>query len=81
MLEGQVIYVSADALPDTSGPVAREVYVARVSLPADQISRVHGFTPTPGMPAEVLVQTEERTFFRYLTKPIADSMSRAFMER
>lgn len=81
VLDGQVIYVSADALPDTSGPVAREVYVARVSLSADQISRVHGFSPTPGMPAEVLVQTEERTFFRYLTKPIADSMSRAFMER
>ncbi|WP_269932462.1 HlyD family type I secretion periplasmic adaptor subunit [Aminobacter sp. HY435] len=81
VLDGQVIYVSADALPDTSGPVAREVYVARISLPASQITRVHNFTPTPGMPAEVLVQTEERTFFRYLTKPIADSMSRAFMER
>lgn len=81
VLDGKVIYVSADALPDTSGPVAREVYVARISLPAAQISRVHNFTPTPGMPAEVLVQTEERTFFRYLTKPIADSMSRAFMEK
>lgn len=81
VLDGKVIYVSADALPDTSGPVAREVYVARISLPSSQITRVHNFSPTPGMPAEVLVQTEERTFFRYLTKPIADSMSRAFMER
>lgn len=81
VLNGQVIYVSADALPDSSSPVAREVYLARVSLPASELSRVHGFTPTPGMPAEVLVQTQSRTFFRYLTKPIADSMSRAFMER
>ncbi|WP_378949163.1 HlyD family type I secretion periplasmic adaptor subunit [Mesorhizobium sp. ANAO-SY3R2] len=81
VLDGQVIYVSADALPDTSGPMPREIYLARVSLPPSEIARVHGFTPTPGMPAEVLVQTEERTFFRYLTKPIADSMSRAFMER
>lgn len=81
VLEGKVIYVSADALADSSTPVAREIYIARVSLPPSEIGRVHGFTPTPGMPAEVLVQTEERTFFRYLTKPIADSMSRAFMER
>ncbi|PWK71589.1 HlyD family type I secretion periplasmic adaptor subunit [Aminobacter sp. AP02] len=81
VLNGQVIYVSADALPDNSGPAPREIYVARISLPMSEIARVHGFTPTPGMPAEVLVQTEERTFFRYLTKPIADSMSRAFMER
>lgn len=81
VLNGQVIYVSADALPDNSGPAPREIYVARISLPMSEIARVHNFTPTPGMPAEVLVQTEERTFFRYLTKPIADSMSRAFMER
>ncbi len=81
VLDGKVIYVSADALPDNSTPVAREIYLARISLPASEITRVQGFTPTPGMPAEVLVQTEERTFFSYLTKPISDSMSRAFMER
>ena len=81
VLDGKVIYVSADALPDNTGPAPREIYVARISLAPSELARVHGFTPTPGMPAEVLVQTEERTFFRYLTKPIADSMSRAFMER
>jgi HlyD family secretion protein len=32
------------------------------------------------MPVDVMIQTRERTFFAYLTKPIADSMSRAFME-
>ena len=81
VLDGKVIYVSADAIADMSGPAPREIYLARVSLPATEIARVKGFTPTPGMPAEVLLQTQERTFFRYLTKPIEDSMSRAFMER
>ncbi|ODT06581.1 MAG: secretion protein HlyD [Mesorhizobium sp. SCN 65-20] len=81
VLDGKVMYVSADAIADTSGPAPREIYLARISLPATEISRVHNFTPTPGMPAEVLVQTEERTFFSYLTKPIVDSMSRAFMEK
>jgi HlyD family secretion protein len=33
------------------------------------------------MPAEVMIQTAERTFVQYLTKPITDSMSRAFREQ
>jgi HlyD family type I secretion membrane fusion protein len=80
VLDGQVYYVSADSL-EIAGEVKKEVYLARVSLPAAQLSRVPGFSPTPGMPAELLIQTAERTFFQYLMKPIVDSMSRAFMER
>ena len=81
VLNGDVYYVSADSLPDTSGPIRQEVYLVRVNLPPNQLALVPGFTPTPGMPAEVLVQTAQRTFFSYLSKPIKDSMARAFMER
>ncbi|SEQ37552.1 HlyD family secretion protein [Devosia sp. YR412] len=81
MLEGEVYYVSADSITDTTGASRdREVYLARISLSQAQLDRVHGFSPTPGMPAEVLIQTHERTFFEYLVKPIADSMARAFRE-
>jgi len=81
VLTGTVFYVSADSLPDTSaGQAGREVYLARVSVSADQIARVPGFSPTPGMPAEIMIQTTERTFLEYLMKPVADSMSRAFRE-
>ncbi|MDW6026334.1 HlyD family type I secretion periplasmic adaptor subunit [Mesorhizobium sp. BAC0120] len=84
VLTGKVFYVSADALRDTSitasltGP--HEVYLARISLAPSELARVPGFAPTPGMPAEVLIETAERSFFDYLTKPIRDSMARAFME-
>jgi HlyD family secretion protein len=81
VLNGEVYYVSADSLPDASGPTAKEVYLARVNLPVSELARVPGFVPTPGMPAEILIQTAERTFFSYLSKPIKDSMGRAFMER
>lgn len=81
VLEGTVYYISADALPDDSEIVPQEVYLARVQLPASELARVPGFTPTPGMPAEVMIQTAERTFFEYLTKPIVDSMQRAFREQ
>jgi len=81
VLEGTVYYISADALPDDSEIIPQEVYLARVELPASELSRVPGFTPTPGMPAEVMIQTAERTFFQYITKPIVDSMQRAFREQ
>ena len=81
VLNGNVFYISADSLPDTSNDIRREVYVARVSLSASELQRVPGFTPTPGMPAEVMVQTDERTFFSYLAKPVVDSMARAFREQ
>ena len=81
VLEGEVYYVSADSLPDSSAQSPQEVYLARVNLPVSQLALVPGFAPTPGMPAEILIQTVERTFFNYLSKPIKDSMARAFMEQ
>lgn len=81
VLEGKVFYVSADSIEENAGMSVKDVYIVRVEIPDSQIARVHNFHPVPGMPAEVLIQSSERTFFEYLSKPIADSMSRAFKER
>lgn len=81
VLEGTVVYLSADAITDGKQGALQEVYLARVTLPPDQLHRVPGFTPTPGMPAEIMIQTQERTFAQYIAKPIVDSMSRAFREQ
>ena len=80
VLNGSVFYVSADTVSDAAEG-SQEVYVARISIDAEELQRVPGFTPTPGMPAEVMIQTAERTFVQYLAKPIIDSMSRAFREQ
>ncbi|WP_233493291.1 HlyD family type I secretion periplasmic adaptor subunit [Ruegeria atlantica] len=80
VLSGEVYYVSADALVEDSGGIPQEVYLARISLEPDEMDRVRGFVPTPGMPAEIMIQTEERTFAAYIAKPVTDSMSRAFRE-
>jgi HlyD family secretion protein len=81
VLIGKVFYVSADALTDDSQFLKREVYLARIRVPAEEFARVQNFTPTPGMPAQVMMLSTERTFFEYITKPIVDSMSRAFREQ
>lgn len=80
VLNGTVDYVSADSLPDNANGVPREVYVSRISVPASELSRIAGFSPTPGMPVEIMIQTAERTFFSYISQPIVDSMTRAFRE-
>jgi HlyD family type I secretion membrane fusion protein len=83
VLEGKVFYISADAIRDTAtGQASRDVYVARIALSVEEIARVPGgFQPLPGMPAEIIIATSERTFLQYIVKPIVDSMARAFREQ
>ena len=77
MVSGEVVYVSADALPDdTAGQqqVRSDVYVARVHPRCRRSGRLSGgFEPTPGMPAEVYIKTAERVL-DYLLRPLRDTM-------
>jgi len=81
VLDGEVFYVSADSLANSAIEQKKDVYLVRLRISPVELARIKGFAPTPGMPVEVMIQTAERTFVDYLTKPIRDSMSRAFMER
>ena len=81
MIAGEVIYVSADSVDDDTQRVERKgVYLVRIKLEHENAVKIPEFAPTPGMPAEVYIKTAERTFLDYLTRPITDSMSRAFRE-
>jgi HlyD family secretion protein len=82
MVSGEVVYLSADALPDDrrNQAVSSDLYVARIRLDPKSLAEVHNFSPTPGMPAEVYMRTTDRTFFEYIFKPLKDSMTRAFRE-
>jgi HlyD family secretion protein len=85
MVEGKVIYLSADAVgaranAEHEAP-QRPFYVVRVRLSERDVhSKVELFPPTPGMPADVFIKTGERTFFNYIMRPVRDSFSRAFRE-
>ena len=81
VLTGRVDYVSADAVATGEAAGGREAYVVRASLSRDELARVNHFTPKPGMPVEIMIRTETRSFAQYIAKPIVDSMSRAFREQ
>jgi HlyD family type I secretion membrane fusion protein len=88
MIEGTVTYLSADAVPEQVVGRAQEQesakgvsFVVRVRLDQkDLATKVEGFQPTPGMPADVFIETGERTFFDYLMRPLMDSFLRSFRE-
>jgi HlyD family secretion protein len=45
------------------------------SVAADQLELLpRGTDPVPGMPAEVFIETGERTVLSYLMKPLADQV-------
>lgn len=77
-VDGVVEIVSADVLTDADGK--RSYYLARVKVGDDQIARLGDVRLVPGMPAEVIVNTGERTALDYLTKPVVDMFARSFKE-
>lgn len=89
MIEGKVVYLSADTVSqqqptgaqDGSHQPRRETFVVRVRLDeARARSAVENFRPSPGMPADVFIKTDERTFLEYILKPLSDTFVRAFRE-
>jgi HlyD family secretion protein len=88
MIEGRVIYLSADAISDSAAAEKEQAdkangdsFIVRVRLDEeDARNKVHDFRPTPGMPADIYIKTGERTFFEYLLRPLLDSLSRSFRE-
>lgn len=63
MLPGDVVYVSADAVPNERRTMDEIIDIVRIRLDRASAARVDGFVPTPGMRAEVYIKTRDRTFF------------------
>lgn len=76
---GEVKSVSADALKDET--TQQFAYEMRVSVNAAGFPEAIRSKLKPGMPAEVLVPTGERTVMAYLVQPLTDSMRTGFREQ
>ncbi|MEP4380470.1 MAG: HlyD family type I secretion periplasmic adaptor subunit [Alphaproteobacteria bacterium] len=77
-VDGTVTWVSADRLTDSNS--GEEYYTARIDLKDQNDPRLNGLTLQPGMPAEVLIRTGERTLIQYLVSPVEQSISRSLRE-
>ncbi len=75
---GQVIHVSADSLVDKATGVP--FYRVEVELDEEDLAKKPGIELYPGMPAEVFIETGERTFADYILSPLYAGFDRALRE-
>lgn len=77
---GKLIAVSADRLMDEKEKIP--FYLARVEINAAGLQYLvkRKLVLVPGMPSEVLINTGEHTFFRYLMDPLKSIVARSFTE-
>jgi HlyD family secretion protein len=78
-LNGTVVRIAADTSTDQR--TGQSYYLVRISMTAEEISRLGDVKLTPGMPVEAFIQTGERTMLSYLVKPLHDQLKRAFREK
>jgi HlyD family secretion protein len=84
IIVGRVVRVSADIEREeqkNSAEPKQAYYTVRIALPADEVARLTDIHLVPGMPAEVFIQTHERTPMQYLLKPLREQIARTFRER
>jgi protease secretion system membrane fusion protein len=78
VVEGVVKLVGADKLTAPSG--GTEYYLAQVETTAEGRKRLGEQHIQPGMPADVIIKTGERSFMSYLLKPLTDRLARSFKD-
>lgn len=77
-LFGTVLSLSADAMADQH--TGMPFYLARVSVNPESMDALGSLTLVPGMPAEVLIASGERTFLQYVMKPFSNALARSLIE-
>jgi membrane fusion protein, epimerase transport system len=81
-VDGKVTALSADRLVDETDQQKTPYYLARVEITPKGLSDLtrQKLDLVAGMPAEVLINTGERTLFRYLLDPIKNTVARSMIE-
>src|SRR5262245_18602895 len=78
-INGAVHTISGDVTQDQRSGAS--YYVVRISMPDEEVARLHGLRLVAGMPVEAFIQTGDRTVISYLVKPLHDQIMKAFRER
>lgn len=76
-IEGLVLSISADRLEEPNRP---PYFLARIELTEDGRRRLGERRLQPGMSADVVIKTGERTMLHYLLKPLVRRLSAAMTE-
>lgn len=78
VLKGRVVTVSASSLVDPNTRMS--YYLARVEVTPEGLAKLAGRSLQPGMPAEVVVKTGERSVLNYLLRPLLKRFAESLKE-
>jgi membrane fusion protein, epimerase transport system len=78
MVSGVLTRLSPDRLIDQE--TGTPYYSAEVALLEEDLFLLDGMSLVPGMPAEVLIKTGQRTMLGYVTSPMSRTFSRSLIE-
>ena len=79
--QGQVVSVSADLLTEQTAQGPQSYYLARVQLTAAGMHALGRHRLQPGMGAEVIIRTGERTVMGYLLHPLTRRLAASMKEQ
>ena len=77
-IEGVLVKLSPDRIMDDE--TGKFYYSATVEITDEGRKTLGDLTLLPGMPADVLIKSGERTLLQYLTQPAKDVMARSLIE-
>jgi protease secretion system membrane fusion protein len=80
VVPGRVVTVSASAISNAAAPQAPPYYLARVEVTPEGLKKLAGRELQPGMPADVVVKTGERTLLNYLLRPLLKRFAESLKE-
>jgi len=78
-LNGQLLYVAADATTDLR--TDQGFFLVKVGIDELELARLNGDKLLPGMQADVFIRTGEQTFISFLLQPLSESIKKAWRER
>ena len=78
VIEGELVSISADSLVDEQ--TGTSYYLARVEITQKGRDALDNLVLVPGMPAEVVIKTGERTLLEYIIQPATNVFARSLTE-
>jgi protease secretion system membrane fusion protein len=80
VVHGRVASLGGDALTEQIGAGVMSYYLARVEITPEGMKALGNRVLQPGMPAEVLIKTGERSLLTYLLHPLTKRIAAAMTE-
>ena len=80
VVHGKLVSLAGDAMTEQVGASLQTYYLGRVELTPEGVKALGGRSLQPGMNAEVLIKTGERSLLTYMLHPLAKRVAAAMTE-